>query len=449
MSDYQSYFENGGFNSAGANPVGGNFFNNLLGLGFDSAKAAIGFSFDKKRADYSAKLSEEAARRQYERQLDFWNKQNEYNDPSNVRRRLEEAGLGASALLGGAQVQNIGGSAGPLSSVPGNEVDLRGRYAEVENPFTRMMQLAQLRNIEADSELKKAQAGQTGAQEDLTRNTISLQDSQILLNGSIKALNESYALTEETKRALNESQKSLNDVRESLDRLTLNFESNPDVRQKRLHMFFKSSDMLDKQYDITCQQLEDWLFKNEHLNPAQLDEVNATTSLLRKQAIYYGVQKQLIERNIEASDIEILKAIEDLYYDYGLNPDGTGAVEYDSSTGKYAPFIGNRELNYRQHESDTRFNTSRWSRFWGNASMMTSAVGALLGGAGHFAGGVSSVANSKTRAKEVLDRRIQLNNDINTVTSTVVERFNADGVITGGSRKTVTKKPPLKRLVVK
>lgn len=68
-------------------------------------------------------FSQIAAKQQYNRQLDFWGKQNRYNSPQAQRDRLNAAGFNPSAAM-----EQVAGSntAGELSSVPGNEVAKNG-----------------------------------------------------------------------------------------------------------------------------------------------------------------------------------------------------------------------------------------------------------------------------------------------------------------------------------
>lgn len=86
----------------------------LFGVGSSFVKGAIGNYFERKSLDYQAQLNEQAAVNAYKRQLDFWNKQNAYNDPSAQMSRLTAAGLNP-ALINANGVNN---TAGGLSSAP-------------------------------------------------------------------------------------------------------------------------------------------------------------------------------------------------------------------------------------------------------------------------------------------------------------------------------------------
>lgn len=85
-----------------------------LGIGSAFAKGAIGNFFERGSLNYQAQLAEESAKKAYDRQVDFWNMQNQYNSPGAQMERLRNAGLNP-ALINANGVNN---TAGGLSSVP-------------------------------------------------------------------------------------------------------------------------------------------------------------------------------------------------------------------------------------------------------------------------------------------------------------------------------------------
>lgn len=85
-----------------------------FGFGTSFLKSLMGDYFSRKSLDYQAQLNEQSAINAYNRQLDFWEKQKAYNDPSSQMFRLKRAGLNP-ALINSNGVNNV---AGGLSSVP-------------------------------------------------------------------------------------------------------------------------------------------------------------------------------------------------------------------------------------------------------------------------------------------------------------------------------------------
>ncbi len=85
-----------------------------MSYGHSFAKGAMGNYFERQSLDYQAQLNEQAALNAYNRQLDFWNKQNAYNDPSAQMARLQAAGLNPAMI----NANGVNNTAGGLSSVP-------------------------------------------------------------------------------------------------------------------------------------------------------------------------------------------------------------------------------------------------------------------------------------------------------------------------------------------
>ena len=138
----------------------------LLGFGQGAISGlinnAIKWHFDKKKADYNFDMSEKAAENQYQRQLDFWHMQNDYNSPSSQVNRRLAAGL--------SPVEGVdSGNASSLSSVPGNQVALGG-------PLSANYEYDLLGEVQ-----KLAQIDQLGKQGDLiTEQTANLVQDLLL-----------------------------------------------------------------------------------------------------------------------------------------------------------------------------------------------------------------------------------------------------------------------------
>ncbi len=116
-------------------------------------KPAAGGLFGIASSIFNHFMSERSAEKQYQRQLDFWQKQNEYNSPAAQRDRLEAAGFNPAAALGDIAGNN---AAGQLSSVPGNDYDKRG-FLDV-NALNNSLQLfTQMESIGANTDMMKRQ----------------------------------------------------------------------------------------------------------------------------------------------------------------------------------------------------------------------------------------------------------------------------------------------------
>lgn len=102
----------------------------------------------------------EQAAKAYQRQVDFWKLQNEYNTPAQQLQRLRAAGLNPDLAIGG----NVQNSAGGLSSVSKGSgqgasyappIDYSGFAAAFQSAAQSIRSVAETRNIEADTRSKE------------------------------------------------------------------------------------------------------------------------------------------------------------------------------------------------------------------------------------------------------------------------------------------------------
>ena len=126
--------------------IGLNAFSQGAGLVKGAIQGAIQNKYNKNLADY-----------QFDKNLEMWNIQNEYNSPTAQRERFEQAGLNPALMYGGGSV-----SAGNANSAPQyqqNPIDLIGAF---QNSMMNDMQLRQMaKNIEktdAEKDLIQSQA---------------------------------------------------------------------------------------------------------------------------------------------------------------------------------------------------------------------------------------------------------------------------------------------------
>ena len=91
----------------------------LLGGANSLLSGGINYAFQQMVAQQNYQLAEQSAENQYQRQLDFWNKQNAYNTPTQQVNRRLAAGLAPTDGVDS-------GNASSLLSVPGNNVGLNG-----------------------------------------------------------------------------------------------------------------------------------------------------------------------------------------------------------------------------------------------------------------------------------------------------------------------------------
>lgn len=114
------------------------------------------YNYNRKLMKLQSEYNEQAAINSYQRQLDFYGIQNEYNDPSNVRKRYEAAGVNPYAAFGTAgsytpaqQSASVPDQAGV--GLPSTSLGPRPAF----DPLDAILRAAQIRNINADTDKKR------------------------------------------------------------------------------------------------------------------------------------------------------------------------------------------------------------------------------------------------------------------------------------------------------
>lgn len=164
-------------NSIGNNAVQG-LISAGIGVAAGAATSAIQHKYNKKLADY-----------QFDKNLEMWNKQNEYNTPKAQRERLEDAGLNPALAYGGA------GNAGNATTMP----QYQQMGTDVSNNLLNGLQMAQMvANIEktnAETEQTETQTEQT-AIDNKTRDSYNRSIISSNLAKSSKDIAESKLVNE-------------------------------------------------------------------------------------------------------------------------------------------------------------------------------------------------------------------------------------------------------------
>ena len=123
--------------------AGGSLLGNLFGFGSQAA---------------TNKAQMELAKYQYEKNLEMWNRQNEYNLPSAQRQRLIDAGLNPALMYGSGHISNTAADA-PSYDAPHlgaftNFGDL-GASGSINAYLSASRSVAEIDNIEEDTNVKK------------------------------------------------------------------------------------------------------------------------------------------------------------------------------------------------------------------------------------------------------------------------------------------------------
>lgn len=114
------------------------------------------------RDEFLTKWQEYMYDKSYQDQIAFWNNQNEYNNPSAQRDRLESAGLNSAAVMSSGVSNTSSGSAsgstpGTPGAAPSPDIGNQlGQMANLAHVFAQVREMnAQAESVELDNQLKR------------------------------------------------------------------------------------------------------------------------------------------------------------------------------------------------------------------------------------------------------------------------------------------------------
>lgn len=128
----------------------------LLGAIVGGASSLINSLFANRSQKKAIEANKKAAELEYKRQIEMWNMQNAYNDPSAQMARLKAAGLNPNLVYGGGQVTGNTTGNYPKYNAPVQDPvtpvtpDFQGMYVNYQD--ARMRQ-AQIDNLKAQTAL--------------------------------------------------------------------------------------------------------------------------------------------------------------------------------------------------------------------------------------------------------------------------------------------------------
>lgn len=130
-----------------------------LSAGITAAGGIISSIFGMKSNTDTNKANMELAKYQYEKALEMWNKQNEYNTPSAQRQRMEDAGFNPNLVYGHGSVAN---TASPAPQYQAPTLQAYTNFPNIGAEVANMI-LASRKN---QAEVRKIEAEADGAEQD-------------------------------------------------------------------------------------------------------------------------------------------------------------------------------------------------------------------------------------------------------------------------------------------
>lgn len=270
-----------------------NLSNNIMNFAVTNSN----YNKNRKLLKQQYKYQREAADIAYQRQMDFYKQQLEYNDPSAVRQRYEAAGINPNAAFGTAgsyQPQNAPTSVEAAGGVQAPYVSNNG--FTYENPLDTMIKIAQARNIDANTQKVVGDTVEPGLTSEGVRLTNRLKESGVVSQDlAIQQQKFDYDFAVETRQQnVRKLDQSVYNMEQQFRVMTAQYETlmdqhrnNPDVLreiQSRVWMNYAHLGLMQAQADLAR--------KGVYLTQAQIENISQQTSNLAST-------KALIEEQIK------------------------------------------------------------------------------------------------------------------------------------------------------
>jgi len=272
--------------------------------GYNSQLQNEQYGYNSQLQQEQASLNEQAAVSDYERQLDYWNRQNEYNLPENEVQRLKDAGLSVGLMYSGAGASSgatasAGTQAGTgLAGTSGSAVGIPGSSAgqAVTQPYDLdfVSRILDIRNKQLQNESLEVQIPRTEAE---TKNL-------------------------DTVSAMNEVLRRRNDIQLEMDKIDAEFKSwnlpnlktmsNAEVQSKRNELEMQLLEIANLGY-ITKQNELGAKFQEETYDVSvAIQEMGYKEQVIK---IISGLaQVDAIQKGIELTDVQIRELEQQLQY---------------------------------------------------------------------------------------------------------------------------------------
>lgn len=252
-------------------------------------------------ARYQFDLNEQAARNAYDRQVDFWNMQNEYNKPVNQMARYQEASINPNSVFG-----QVSGNAAPGSSAPqAAPADVSSAMSVQYQKQAMMLQAARQM---AETQLIKAQKENVDAD---TKNKDADTTGKNISNTYQPQIYENTIQGQHVHTELEKKQTDLTVAeKDKVIKETAQIDASIDQIKANIEVLQENKKMLDQQTKNYVQQYMQNAEKFKH-ELAEIDSRtaanNAQRNLAYQTAQYYYAQTE--GQNLENHRRELYNAV--------------------------------------------------------------------------------------------------------------------------------------------
>lgn len=300
-------------NLEGWDAVVQNIGNNAMNF----AVSQSNYNKNKKLLKQQYKYQTEAANVAYQRQMDFYKQQLEYNDPSAVRKRYEAAGINPYAAFGTSgsyQPQNAPTSVEAAGGV--NTPYISNNGFTYESPLDTMLKMAQARNVDASTQKIQGDTVEPGLVSEGVRITNRLKESSVISQDlSIQQQKFDYDFAVDTRaQNVRKLEQSVSNMEQQLQVMNAQYQvlmdqhsSSPEVLNE-----IKSRVWMNAAHVGLMKAQADLARKGVYLTEAQIENISRQTSNLESTKAFIeaqikteGANRRYLDAKAELSKIDL------------------------------------------------------------------------------------------------------------------------------------------------
>lgn len=364
-----------------------------LGQLFASMQAKRDHEYFLKRADYQQQLQHETMDKQQQQTIDFWNMQNEYNDPSAVASRYRNAGINPLSAFGGSVV-GLGASSAPMPTAGSAYGAGAGSVLPpMDSPANVALAGSQLAKTDADIK-HLSLTGKLVEEQIISQQLaneieeINLQVRRLTADNDVELSN----LTVEQKRE--EIKKTQQEIKESIQRVSESL---------------ARENLTNEQRDLVQEQIVEQMYQNSllEIKLKYADKIEAATL----ERINNDAYAALMAGNADSALAELRKS-------YKLTEDQEREIRgYYKQAEKEKAVV--EEQRNRKHQTAAGQACYEISMFCG-------ALGQLLSGSVYYG------ANSSSHKSAPTETTTKTKSNTGTVTTTTTTKKNLKKFIKKG-----------------
>lgn len=264
------------------------------GLGFlgNLGGSIFGGLFSANQAKKNRAFQERMYNKQVEDSIKFWNMQNEYNLPSAVRQRIEDAGINPYMYFSNGSIQSVANSSPDLPSAPhGAQGSPSSFNTAIDFANLRLVE-AQTHDLEATARLKEEQTAETSTHVDWYEVSKEL-DLAIKRRDYEKIAYEINSLATSTNMLADMTWKNLEYLSTSMEIMQKKYDLSERETNERIAYWLNDIAVRNRQVDATLKGIAVSLYKavterklaisTIAKQAAEIKEITARTDLTKQQ----------------------------------------------------------------------------------------------------------------------------------------------------------------------